>query len=72
MCMYICGYIYIIFPHGKDGKEYTCQCRRHEFDPWVGKIPWSRKWQPTSVFLPEDFHDREAWWATVHGVANRT
>ena len=24
---------------------------RLEFDPWVGKIPWSRKWQPTSVFL---------------------
>ena len=22
------------------------------FDPWVGKIPWRRKWQPTSVFLP--------------------
>ena len=23
---------------------------------WVGKIPWSRKWQPTAVFLPEKFH----------------
>ena len=22
------------------------------FDPWVGKIPWRRKWQPTAVFLP--------------------
>ena len=22
------------------------------FDPWVGKIPWKREWQPTSVFLP--------------------
>ena len=21
-------------------------------DPWVGKIPWRRKWQPTPVFLP--------------------
>ena len=21
------------------------------FNPWVGKIPWSRKWQPTPVFL---------------------
>ena len=30
------------------------QCRRHGFDPWVGKIPWSRKWQPTQVFLPEE------------------
>ena len=36
------------------GKEYTCQCRslrRHGFDPWVGKIPWRRSWQPTPVFL---------------------
>ena len=22
------------------------------FDPWIGKIPWRRKWQPTPVFLP--------------------
>ena len=31
------------------------QCRRHKrcgFDPWVGKIPWRRKWQTTPVFLP--------------------
>ena len=27
-------------------------CRRPEFDPWVRKIPWKRKWQPTPVFLP--------------------
>ena len=33
-------------------KESACQCRRHGFDPWVGKIPWTRKWQPTPVFLP--------------------
>ena len=26
--------------------------KRSEFDPWVGKIPWSRKWQPTPIFLP--------------------
>ena len=25
---------------------------RHEFGPWVRKIPWRRKWQPTAVFLP--------------------
>jgi len=34
------------------GRESTCQCRRHRFDPWVGKILWIRKWQPTPVFLP--------------------
>ena len=26
------------------------------FDPWVGKIPWRRKWQPTPVFLPGESH----------------
>ena len=34
-------------------KKSTCQCRRHTFDPWSRKIPWWRKWQPTSIFLPE-------------------
>ena len=37
------------------GKESTCQCRRHNrhrFNPWVEKIPWRRKWQPTLAFLP--------------------
>ena len=35
------------------------QCRRlkrHRFSPWVRKIPWRRKWQPTPVSLPADFH----------------
>ena len=27
------------------------QCRRCGFDPWVGKMPWRRKWQPTPVLL---------------------
>ena len=26
------------------------------FDPWVQKIPWRRKWQPTPVFLPDESH----------------
>ena len=26
------------------------------FNPWVGKILWNRKWQPTLVFLPEKTH----------------
>ena len=26
------------------------------FDPWVGKIPWRRKWQPAPVFLPGESH----------------
>ena len=47
-------------------KESACQCRRRGFDPWVGKIPWKRKWQPTLVFLPGKIVDRGAWKATVH------
>ena len=34
-------------PQWLSAKESTCQCRRHRFNPWVGKIPWRRKWQPT-------------------------
>ena len=31
------------------------QCRRLGFNPWVGKIPWRREWQPTPVFWPGEF-----------------
>ena len=34
-------------------KNHACQCRKGRFDPWVGKIPWTRAWQPTPAFLPE-------------------
>ena len=49
-------------------KPLCLQCGRPGFDPWVGKIPWRRKWQPTPVFLPGESHGG-AWRATVHGVA---
>ena len=29
-------------------------------NPWVRKIPWSRKWQPTSVFMPGKFHGQRS------------
>ena len=41
------------------GKESTCNPRsrrRCGFDPWVRRILWRRKWQPTPVFLPEKSH----------------
>ena len=37
-------------------KESTCQDRRCRFDPWVGRIPWRRKWQPVPAFLPGESH----------------
>ena len=30
------------------------------FNPWVRKIPWRRKWQPTPVFLPEKSHGQRS------------
>ena len=55
---------------------YKCY---HNTDPWVRKIHWRRKWQPTPVLLPGKSHDRGAWlsyspgdcrvrhnWATEH------
>ena len=33
-----------------------------------GKIPCRRKWQPTPVFLPGEFHGKRTWQAIVHGV----
>ena len=42
------------------GKESACQCRRYGFDPWVGKTPWRKKWQPTPIFLPGKLHGQRA------------
>ena len=36
----------------KDAPGVCLQCRRPTFKPWVGKISWRRKWQPTPVLLP--------------------
>ena len=30
------------------------------FDPWVGKIPWRRAWQPTPVFWPGESHGQRS------------
>ena len=39
-----------------NGKESTCKLRKCRFDPWVGKNPQRRKWQPTPVFMPGKSH----------------
>jgi len=36
------------------------KCRRCNFDPWVGKIPWKRAWQPTPVFLTGESHGQRS------------
>ena len=50
-------------PGGPTGKEPTCHCRRQKrrtFNPWVGKIPWRRAWQPTQYSCLENPMDRDA------------
>ena len=70
----VIGWVLLVvvgFSGGTSGKEPACQCRTHKetgYNPWAGKIPWRRKWQPTPVFLPGESMDRGACWATVHGV----
>ena len=57
---------YILFGASQvalSGNEPTRQCRRHKrcgFNPWVGKIPWRRAWQPTPVFLPGESHGQRS------------
>ena len=40
--------------------HFVCECRRCGFNPWIRKIPWRRKWQPTPVFLPGKFHGQRS------------
>ena len=66
VCSYTMG-----FPSGASGKEPACLCRGHKrcrFDPWVGKIPWRKAWQPTPVFLPGESHQQRSRGATGHRV----
>ena len=51
--------LFLGLPRWCCGQETARQCRRlkrHGFNPWVGKIPWRRAWQPTPVFLPGESH----------------
>ena len=48
------------FPCAAGGKEPICQCMRFEFNPWAGKIPQSRAWQPTPALLPGEFHEQRS------------
>ena len=45
-----------MLPRWLSGKIICLQRRRHGFNPWVRKIPWRKKWQPTPVVLSGKFH----------------
>ena len=47
-------------PRWLSGKESTCQCQRHGFDPQCEKIAWRRKWQHTPLLLPQRSHGQRS------------
>ena len=50
-------HLYLQCPGGSDGKaDVYLQCGRPGFYPWIGKIPWRRKWQSTPGLLPGKSH----------------
>ena len=53
------------FPCGSVVKNLPANAGDTGSIPGVGKIPWRREWQPTSVFCLENSMDRGAWWATA-------
>ena len=53
---------------GSTRRRPCLQCRRHKFDPWVGKIPGGGPGNPLQYSCLENPMDRGAWWVTVHGV----
>ena len=59
------------FPGGANGKEPTCQCRRHKrrgFDLWVWKIPWRRARNPLQYSCLKNSMDRGVWRVMVRRV----
>ena len=67
-------YLKLGLPRCQSGKQKSsCQwrrCKRRRFDPWVRKIPWSRKCNLLQYSCLENSKDRGAWQAAVHRVSN--
>ena len=65
------NYMHINIPRWRSGKESTYQCwrhRRHKFKSWVGRSPGGGNGNSLQYSCLENSMDKEAWWATVHGV----
>ena len=55
--------LHLGFPGSISGKDPACQyrrCKRWQFDPWVGKIPWRRAWPPPPLLLPGESHGQRS------------
>ena len=67
MCIYIYTHIHISMYASLVllvvKKKPACQCsrcKRHGFNPWVGKIAWRRAWQSTPAFLSGESHAKRS------------
>ena len=67
--LHVTSHTAVVLPRWLGGKESTRQHWRCGFNPWVGKIPWTRKWQPTPVFLPGESHGQRSLVGCAHGVS---
>ena len=56
------------YPGGSEGR-ICLQFWRPRFNPWIGKMPWKRKWQTTPVLLPGEFHAQRS--LVVHSPCHK-
>ena len=59
-CSSLCFSWSFALPWWLRGYSICLQCGGPGFDPWVRKIPWRRKWQPTPVVLPGESHGQRS------------
>ena len=57
------------FPGGSGGKESICNVGDLSLIPGLGRSPGEGNSYPLQYFSVENSMDREAWQATLHGVA---
>ena len=55
-CSYFAHFYLLYFTLVAQMVKNLLQCLRPVFYPWVRKISWRRKWQPTLAFVPGKFH----------------
>ena len=63
------GKEYLVFPGGSDGKESACNEGDSGLILGSGRSPGEGNGYPLQYSCLENSMDREAWWATAHGVA---
>ena len=61
--------LYLGFPGGSDSKESVCNAGDTDLIPGLGRSPGVGNGNPLQYSCLENSMDREAWRATVHGVA---